>query len=155
MLQLSKAGWQLSPLLPVNPHNSWLWRRWSRLGTTSSQAAVSTAARTISSRCSFLPRLGVTTKFVRSGSQHELVRGIEDAIDNKIRAVYVESIGNPRYDVADLETIAKVANRKGIPLIVSDEAPSVIALLFNSANAWIGGQHFRCWWILHSSHHPR
>lgn len=78
----------------------------------------------------FLPRLGVTTKFVRSESQHELVKGIEDAIDDRTRAVYVESIGNPRYDVADLEAIATVTKRKGVPLIVSNEAISIVALLF-------------------------
>lgn len=76
-----------------------------------------------------LPRLGVTIKFVRSESEYELVKGIEDAINDRTRAVYVESIGNPRYDVVDLEAIAEVALRKGVPLIVSGEALPVVALL--------------------------
>ena len=63
----------------------------------------------------FFPRLGITTKFV-DGEKPE---DIGAAIDDKTKAVYVESIGNPRYNVPDLEAIAKVAHEKGVPLVVS------------------------------------
>jgi len=128
-LQLLKVVWQPLPPLPVNLHDSWLigcigltWgqhrRKQQSYGGTYNQLKV------------FLPKLGVTTRFGRSESQHELVKGVEDATDNKTRAVYVESIGNPRYDVADLEAIAEVSKRKGLPLIVSEEAISIATLPF-------------------------
>ena len=63
----------------------------------------------------FLPRLGINTKFVEGDKVDDLAA----AIDEKTKAVYVESIGNPRYNVPDLEAIAKVAHDAGVPLIVS------------------------------------
>jgi len=70
----------------------------------------------------FLPRLGVTTKFV-SGEKPE---DIAAAIDDKTKAVYLETIGNPRYNVPDLEAVAKVAHEKGVPLIVSSSSSFII-----------------------------
>jgi O-acetylhomoserine/O-acetylserine sulfhydrylase len=61
------------------------------------------------------PRLGITTKFV----QGDKAEDIAAAIDDRTKAVYVETIGNPRYNVPDFEAIAKVAHEKGIPLVVS------------------------------------
>lgn len=43
---------------------------------------------------------------------------IAAAIDDRTKAVYVETIGNPRYNVPDFEAIAKVAHEKGVPLVV-------------------------------------
>ena len=63
----------------------------------------------------FMPRLGITTKFVDVDKLDDLAK----AIDEKTKAVYVESIGNPRYNVPDLEAIAKVAHDAGVPLVVS------------------------------------
>lgn len=63
----------------------------------------------------FLPRLGITTKFVNGDNPDEIAA----LIDDKTKAIYVESIGNPRYNVPDLEAIAKVAHAKGVPLVVS------------------------------------
>lgn len=63
----------------------------------------------------FLPRLGITTKFVE-GEDPEKIASL---IDDKTKAVYVETIGNPRFNVPDLEAIAKVAHDRGVPLIVS------------------------------------
>ncbi|KAK1506090.1 O-acetylhomoserine aminocarboxypropyltransferase/cysteine synthase [Colletotrichum tamarilloi] len=60
----------------------------------------------------FLPRLGIHTKFVDG----DRVEDIAAAIDDKTKAVYVESIGNPKYNVPDLEAIAKVAHEKGVPV---------------------------------------
>ncbi|KAG7109668.1 Homocysteine synthase like protein [Verticillium longisporum] len=64
----------------------------------------------------FLPRLGITTKF----ADGDKVEDIEALIDDKTKAVYVESIGNPKYNVPDLEAIAKVAHAKGVPVIVDN-----------------------------------
>lgn len=63
----------------------------------------------------FLPRLGIQTKFVNGDNPDEIAA----LIDDKTKAIYVESIGNPRYNVPDLEAIAKVAHAKGVPLVVS------------------------------------
>ena len=62
----------------------------------------------------FLPRLGITTKFVNGDKPEEF----EKLIDDKTRAVYLESIGNPRYNVPDFEKIVEVAHRNGVPVVV-------------------------------------
>lgn len=62
----------------------------------------------------FLPRLGIQTKFVNGDSAADIAA----AIDDRTKAVYVETIGNPRYNVPDFEAIAKVAHEKGVPLVV-------------------------------------
>lgn len=69
----------------------------------------------------FMPRLGIETKFV-DGDDPEAIGA---AIDEKTKAVYVESIGNPKYNIPDLKAIAKVAHDAGVPLIVSLLAPSL------------------------------
>jgi O-acetylhomoserine/O-acetylserine sulfhydrylase len=76
-----------------------------------------------------LPRLGIATKFVKGNNPEELVA----AIDDKTKAVYVESIGNPRYNVPDFEKIAEAAHSKGVPLVVSTEDFRDAA---NSADRW-------------------
>ena len=63
----------------------------------------------------YLPRLGIQTKFVDGDSPD----AIAATIDEKTKAVFVESIGNPKYNVPDLKAIAKVAHDAGVPLIVS------------------------------------
>jgi O-acetylhomoserine/O-acetylserine sulfhydrylase len=63
----------------------------------------------------FLPRLGIDTKFIKG----EAPEDIKAAIDEKTKAVYIESIGNPRYNVPDFEAVAKVAHEAGVPVIVS------------------------------------
>lgn len=60
------------------------------------------------------PRLGINTKFVNG----ENIEDFAAAIDDKTKAVFIETIGNPRYNVFDLEAIAKVAHDKGVPLVV-------------------------------------
>lgn len=62
-----------------------------------------------------LPRLGITTKFVNGDDPADIAA----AIDDRTKCVYVETIGNPRYNVPDFEAIAKVAHDKGVPLVVS------------------------------------
>ncbi len=63
----------------------------------------------------FLPRLGIHTKFINGDSAEDFAA----AIDENTKAVYIESIGNPKYNVPDFEAMAKVAHAHGVPLIVS------------------------------------
>ncbi|GIJ85415.1 homocysteine synthase [Aspergillus pseudoviridinutans] len=93
----------------------------------------------------FLPRLGITTKFV----QGEKPEDISAAIDDRTKAVYVETIGNPRYNVPDFEAIAKVAHDKGVPLVVDNTFGAGgyffrpiehgADIVVHSATKWIGG----------------
>jgi len=68
-------------------------------------------------------RLGITTKFVNGDKAEDIAA----AIDEKTKAVYIESIGNPRYNVPDFEAIAKVAHDAGIPLVVCTPDWSAVA----------------------------
>lgn len=63
-----------------------------------------------------LPLLGRTVKFVKSGD----LAAIKAAITEKTRAVYAETIGNPKLDVPDFAEIAKIAHDVGVPLIVDN-----------------------------------
>jgi len=63
-----------------------------------------------------LPKLGITFRFVDSYDP----ANFKAAINEKTKAVYVETIGNPKIDVADLEAIAQVAHEAGLPLIVDN-----------------------------------
>ncbi len=63
-----------------------------------------------------LPRLGRTVKFVDSGKPEE----IKKAITEKSRALYAETIGNPKLDIPDFEALAKIAHEAGIPFIVDN-----------------------------------
>ena len=91
-----------------------------------------------------LPRLGITTKFVDIHNLDE-VRG---AIDDKTRAVYVETLGNPRLDVPDFRAVADVAHANGLPLVVDNTFATPILcrpiehgadIVLHSATKWIGG----------------
>ncbi|KAJ1859632.1 hypothetical protein LPJ57_006930, partial [Coemansia sp. RSA 486] len=62
------------------------------------------------------PRLGIDVKFASGDSIGE----IESLIDDKTRAVYIESIGNPKYNVPDIRAIADVAHKHGVPLVVDN-----------------------------------
>jgi len=93
----------------------------------------------------FLPRLGITTRFV-NGDKPEDFKAL---IDDKTKAIYLESIGNPRYNVPDFEAIAKVAHEAGVPVVVDntfgaggyfvrpiDHGADIVV---HSATKWIGG----------------
>ena len=60
--------------------------------------------------------MGITTKFVKGDKPADFAA----AIDSKTKAIYVESIGNPAFNVPDFEAIAKVAHDNGIPLVVDN-----------------------------------
>lgn len=63
-----------------------------------------------------LPKYGINTKFVNPDNLSEF----ENAINEKTKAVYIETIGNPLTNVADIEKIAEIAHKNGIPLIVDN-----------------------------------
>ena len=91
------------------------------------------------------PRLGITTKFLKSDTPE----AVEEAIDDKTKAVYVETIGNPRYNVPDFEGIAKVAHAKGVPVVVDNTFGAGgyycqpikhgADIIVHSTTKWIGG----------------
>jgi O-acetylhomoserine (thiol)-lyase len=90
-----------------------------------------------------LPRLGITTRFVANDPE-----SIAAAIDGGTRAVYLETIGNPRLDVPDLGAIARVAHDAGVPLVVDNTFATPILsrplehgadIVVHSATKWIGG----------------
>lgn len=60
--------------------------------------------------------LGRNVKFVDSQD----LQAFEDAITDKTKAIYVESVGNPKLDVPDFEALAEIAHSNGIPLIVDN-----------------------------------
>lgn len=62
------------------------------------------------------PKLGRTVKFVDSTCPQDFAK----AIDNKTKAIYAETIGNPKLDVPDFEAIAGIAHDAGIPLVVDN-----------------------------------
>jgi O-acetylhomoserine (thiol)-lyase len=61
-----------------------------------------------------LPKLGRTVQFVDSQNPE----AFRKAITPKTRAIYAETIGNPKLDVPDFETLAKIAHDAGVPLVV-------------------------------------
>ena len=62
------------------------------------------------------PKLGRSAKFVDSSKPEEFKK----AITEKTRAIYAETIGNPKLDVPDFEAIAKIAHGAGIPFVVDN-----------------------------------
>jgi O-acetylhomoserine (thiol)-lyase len=90
-----------------------------------------------------LPKLGRTVKFVDS-QQPESFR---KAITPKTRAIYAETIGNPKLDVPDFEVIAKIAHEAEVPLVVDNTIGVGLVrpidhgadIIVNSATKYIGG----------------
>ena len=89
------------------------------------------------------PKLGRTVRFVDSRDPAAFRR----AINAKTRAVYIETIGNPKLDVPDFETIAQIAHENGIPLVVDNTVGVGLIrpfdhgadILATSATKYIGG----------------
>ncbi|MEW6535635.1 MAG: homocysteine synthase [Candidatus Auribacterota bacterium] len=63
-----------------------------------------------------LKRMGITVKFVDSSDP----KNFEAAITGKTKAIYAETVGNPKLDIADIEGISKVAHKHKIPLIIDN-----------------------------------
>ncbi len=89
------------------------------------------------------PRLGIKVNFVKSND----LAALEAAITPKTKAVYAESIGNPKMDVAELTGIAAIAHKNGIPFILDNTVSPYILrpidfgvdILVYSATKFIGG----------------
>ena len=92
-----------------------------------------------------LPRLGINVKFADGDSPDSF----ESLIDDNTKALYVESIGNPQYNVPDFNKLSKIAQSHGIPLIVDntfgmagyickpiDHGADIVV---SSSTKWIGG----------------
>ncbi|HTB67183.1 MAG TPA: aminotransferase class I/II-fold pyridoxal phosphate-dependent enzyme [Steroidobacteraceae bacterium] len=71
-----------------------------------------------------LPQFGITARFAKSDQPQDLAA----QIDENTRAVFCETVGNPAGNVCDLEAIAQVAHRAGVPLIVDNTVPTPILL---------------------------
>ncbi|MBJ6366613.1 O-acetylhomoserine aminocarboxypropyltransferase/cysteine synthase family protein [Snuella sedimenti] len=92
-----------------------------------------------------LPRLGITTTFVDANNPDNF----KEAIQDNTRAFFVESLGNPKLDVLDLEAIAAHSKAAGIPFIVDNTVatPALLNPIKHGANIvihsltkYIGGQ---------------
>src|ERR1700761_6235962 len=69
-----------------------------------------------------LPRQGITTRFAES----DQADAVERLIDENTRAVFAETIGDPAGNVCDIEALAKVAHRNGVPLVVDNTVATPI-----------------------------
>ena len=67
-----------------------------------------------------LPQYGITTRF----ADHRDPKSFEGLFDDKTKAVFVESLGNPAGNVTDIAAIAEIAHRHGVPLIVDNTVPT-------------------------------
>ncbi len=91
-----------------------------------------------------LPRYGVNTTFVDPDN----IQNFEDAITDKTKALYIESIGNPNANLIDIQAVADIAHKHGIPLIVDNTfgSPYLVRpiefgadVVVHSATKFIGG----------------
>jgi len=91
-----------------------------------------------------LPQYGVTTTFVDAHNLEE----VEAAIQDNTRAVYLETLGNPNSDIPDIDAIAEIAHRHGLPLVIDNTfgTPYLIRpiehgadIVVHSATKFIGG----------------
>ena len=92
-----------------------------------------------------LPRFGINTSFVNA----DHIENFQNSIKENTKAIYIESLGNPKLDVLDIEAIAKVAKDNNIPLIVDNTVatPTLLNPIKHGANIvihsltkFIGGQ---------------
>lgn len=91
-----------------------------------------------------LPKMGIKVRFVDADDQ----AGLRAAINDKTRAVYTEALGNPKLDVADVETLARIAHEHGLPLLIDNTSatPALLRpiewgadIVIESATKFIGG----------------
>ncbi len=91
-----------------------------------------------------LPKLGITVRFVDSRDP-ENFRG---AINERTKALYAETVGNPRLDTLDIRAVADIAHEHGVPLIVDNTLPTPYLMhpikhgadiVVHSATKFIGG----------------
>ena len=91
-----------------------------------------------------LPRLGITVKFVDADD----FDGLRALINNKTRAIYTETLGNPKLDVVDIEKLAAIAHEHKLPLVIDNTSasPALVRpiewgadIVLNSATKFLGG----------------
>ena len=91
-----------------------------------------------------LPRLGITTNFIDPTD----LDNFRNAINDRTRAVYIETIGNPKLDVVRIRDVAAIAHEAGLPLIVDNTFATPYLcrpiehgadIVVHSATKWIGG----------------
>lgn len=91
-----------------------------------------------------LPQYGIETNFVDIFNEKE----VESAINEKTKALYIETLGNPNSDVVDIESVAKIAHKHKIPLVVDNTfaTPYLVSpieygadIVVHSATKFIGG----------------
>ena len=91
-----------------------------------------------------LPKLGITVRFVDADDE----AGLRAEINSKTRAVYTETLGNPKLDVADVEQLARIAHEHGLPLVIDNTSatPALLRpiewgadIVVESATKFIGG----------------
>jgi O-acetylhomoserine (thiol)-lyase len=91
-----------------------------------------------------LPRLGITVRFVDADD----FDGLRAAINAKTKAVYTETLGNPKLDIADIEKLAAIAHENRVPLVVDNTcaSPALVRpiewgadIVVNSATKFLGG----------------
>ena len=91
-----------------------------------------------------LPRYGITTTFVDA---HDLAE-VEGAIQENTKAIYLETLGNPNSDIPDIDAIAEIAHKHGLPLVIDNTfgTPYLIRpiehgadIVVHSATKFIGG----------------
>ena len=91
-----------------------------------------------------LPQFGVTTTFVNA---HDLAE-VENAIQPNTKAIYLETLGNPNSDIPDIDAIAEIAHKHGLPLVIDNTfgTPYLIRpiehgadIVVHSATKFIGG----------------
>ncbi len=91
-----------------------------------------------------LVHYGITTSFVDAHNLEE----VEDAIRENTRAIYLETLGNPNSDIPDIDAIAEIAHRHGLPLVIDNTfgTPYLIRpiehgadIVVHSATKFIGG----------------
>ncbi|CCD24602.1 bifunctional cysteine synthase/O-acetylhomoserine aminocarboxypropyltransferase MET17 NDAI_0D02880 [Naumovozyma dairenensis CBS 421] len=90
-------------------------------------------------------RLGIEARFVTGDNPDDF----EKLIDDKTKAVYLESIGNPKYNVPDFEKIVEIAHKHGVPVVVDNTFGAGgffcqpikygADIVTHSATKWIGG----------------
>ena len=91
-----------------------------------------------------LPQYGVTTTFVDAHNLKE----VESAIQDNTRAIYLETLGNPNSDIPDIDAIAEIAHKHGLPLVIDNTfgTPYLIRpiehgadIVVHSATKFLGG----------------
>lgn len=90
-----------------------------------------------------LPRMGIEVSFINDATPEK----IKDAVKQNTKAVYIETIGNPKGDVLDIAGIADVSHKAGLPLIIDNTFAPILCrpiehgadIVIHSCTKWIGG----------------